>query len=152
MPEQTGSLKKRESKALSKKAVSEEQKVEEEVEEAVQRDEKGRVIFQVKDFENTHIIHFSTKDKDEKADEDYKVNWKNVEEMLKTKFDQLKVVYTRADKYEGDLAISSFKMNKKQFAALSKLKNEDIDGKKFDFTETTGEELKDFWQAQGNHF
>ena len=67
--------------------------------------------------------------------------------MIKNKFDLLKVVYTRADKYEGDLAISSYKLNKKQFADLAKLKGENIDGKKFDFSETKGEDLKDFWQA-----
>jgi len=43
-------------------------------------------------------------------------------------------------------------LNKKQFAELAVLAGEDIDGKKFDFAETKGEELKDFWQAQGNHF
>lgn len=114
LPEQTGSLRKRDSKAASKQQslVPEETK-EEDFEEAVERDEKGRIIFVVKDFENTHIIHFSTKDRDEKKDEDYKVNWKNIEDMIKAKFDMLKVVYTRADKYEGDLAISSHRMNKK---------------------------------------
>lgn len=148
LPEQTGSLKKRDSKAASKQTVNqEESKAEENFEEAVERDEKGRIIFCVKDFENTHIIHFTTKDRDEKKDEDYKVNWKNIEDMIKSKFDMLKVVYTRADKYEGDLAISSFRMNKKQYEGLAALKGEDIEGKKFDFAETKGEELKEFWQA-----
>ena len=91
LPEQTGSLKKRESKALSKassKQVPEEEtKGEEDFDEPIERDEKGRVVFKVNDFENTHIVHFSTSDRDEKADEEYKVNWKNIEEMIKTKFD-----------------------------------------------------------------
>ena len=99
----------------------------------------------MKDFENTHIIHFSTADKDEAKDDEYKVNWKSIENMIKEKFDLLKVVYTRADKYEGDIAISSFKLNKAQFEKLKKLKKVDIDGKKFDFTETSGEVLKEFW-------
>ena len=150
LPEQTGSLKKREAKAESKKP--EESKVEEDVDEAIVRDEKGRIVFKVPDFENTHIIHYSTKDRDEKADEEYKVNWKSIETMISNKFEMIKVVYTRADKYEGDLAISSYRLNKKQFAELAVLAGEDIDGKKFDFAETKGEELKDFWQAQGNHF
>ena len=72
--------------------------------------------------------------------------------MIKSKFDMLKVVYPRADKYEGDLSISSCRMNKKQFEGLAALKGEEIEGKKFDFAETKGEELKEFWQAQGNHF
>ena len=33
-----------------------------------------------------------------------------------------------------------------------KLKDVDIAGKKFTFTETKGEELKDFWQKQQSHF
>jgi len=32
--------------------------------------------------------------------------------MIKEKYELLKVVYTRADKYEGDIAISSHKLNK----------------------------------------
>lgn len=72
--------------------------------------------------------------------------------MIKEKYEKLKVVYTRADKYEGDIAISSYKLNKPEFEALASLKDVDIDGKKFDLSETKGEELKDFWQAQGNHF
>jgi len=32
--------------------------------------------------------------------------------MVKAQFDKLKVVYSRADKYEGDLAISQHKLNK----------------------------------------
>lgn len=149
LPAQTGSLKKREAKAQDKSAsnanAEEESKVEEVNDAPIERDELGRIIFKIQDFENTHIIHFATKDKDEKKDEDYKVNWKSIETMIKAKFELLKVVYTRADKYEGDIAISSFKMNKEQFALLGELKGEDIDGKTFDFSETKGEELKEFW-------
>lgn len=65
------------------------------------------------DFENTLIVHFKTEDQDAKADENYKVNWKDIENMIKEKFPGLKNVYTRADKYEGDVAISSHKVNKK---------------------------------------
>jgi len=61
-------------------------------------------------------------------------------------------VYTRADKYEGDIAISSYKLNKPQFEQLAELKDVDVDGKKYSFSQTQGEELKEFWQAQGNHF
>ena len=66
--------------------------------------------------------------------------------MVSKKFDQIKVVYSRADKYEGDVAISSYKLNKEQYADFSTLKDEEIGGKKFSFSETKGEELKDFWQ------
>jgi len=63
-------------------------------------------------------VHFKTEDQDAKADESYKVNWKDIEVMIKEKFAKLKNVYTRADKYEGDIAISSHKYNKEQFDAL----------------------------------
>jgi hypothetical protein len=150
LPEKKGSMKKRDAKASAKK---EDSKVEAEpVDEPVQRDEQGRILFQVQDFENTLIVHFATQDRDEKKDEDYKVSWKSFETMIREKYDRLKVVYTRADKYEGDIAISSHKLNKAQFEQLVAMKDVDIDGKKFDLSETKGEVLKDFWQAQGNHF
>lgn len=65
--------------------------------------------------------------------------------MIKEKYDKLKCVYTRADKYEGDIAISSYRLNKPQFAELASLKDVDVDGKKFTLSETKGEELKEFW-------
>ena len=64
------------------------------------------------DFENTLIVHFKTTDIDEKADVEYKVSWKDIEKTIKERFDKIKVVYSRGDKYEGDLAISSFKLCK----------------------------------------
>ena len=116
LPAQTGSLKKREAKAGekadAKKGDEEEKKVEEDDDTPLEKDALGRIIFNIKDFENTHIIHFATADKDEAKDDEYKVNWKSIEIMIKEKFDLLKVVYTRADKYEGDIAISSNKLNK----------------------------------------
>ena len=81
LPEQTGTIKmnKRESKAEDKKKTNGAK--EEEKDEApakVERDENGKIIFVQQDFENTRIVHFKTTDIDEKADEDYKVNWKDL--------------------------------------------------------------------------
>jgi len=45
-------------------------------------------------------------------------------------------VYSRADKYEGDLAISRHKLNKAQFDQLANLKDELVGTKKFSFSET----------------
>jgi Holliday junction resolvase RusA-like endonuclease len=73
------------------------------------RDEQGRTIFLQVDFENPIIIHFKTLDG--AKDENFKVNWKDIENMVKEQFDRLKVVYSRADKSEGDLAISSHKVD-----------------------------------------
>ena len=151
LPQKTGSLKKRESKAEEKKTPNTDGK-EEEKEEEIQRDDQGRIIFVQQDFENTLIVHFKTQDVDEKKDGEYKVNWKDIENVIKKKFDKLKCVYSRADKYEGDLAISSYKLNKSQFSDLCKLKDEKIGDKKFSFQETKGEDLKDFWQKQQSHF
>lgn len=42
-------------------------------------------------------MNFLTEDQDEKADAEYKVNWKDFEQFIKDKFNKLKVVYSRAD-------------------------------------------------------
>jgi hypothetical protein len=104
------------------------------------------------DFENALIVNFLTEDQDEKADAEYKVNWKDFESLIKTKFDRIKVVYSRADQYEGQIAISSYRVDKAQFETLIALKGEEVGGKKFDFSALKGEPLKDFWQKQGGHF
>lgn len=106
----------------------------------------------MQDFENTKILAFKTVDIDEKADEDYKVNWRDIDVYIKNNFDQVKVVYSRGDKYDGHIAISSYRFNKTQYEKLAVTKQADIGTKKFDFTELEGEELKDFWQKQGGHF
>ena len=62
------------------------------------------------------------------------------------------MVYSRGDKYEGDMAISSHRLNKDQYSKLSTLKNVKIGDKRFTFSETQGKELDDFWQKQGGHF
>ena len=155
LPAQTGTTKKRDAKAESKAAAygaTNGNKEEEEKTHVVERDAEGRVVFCQQDFENTLIVHFKTTDIDEEKDADYKVNWKDLNTMVAKKFDQVKVVYSRADKYEGDVAVSSYRLNKAQYAAFSTLQDEEIGGKKFTFSETKGEELKDFWQKQGGHF
>lgn len=118
----------------------------------MERDEQGRVIFHPSDFENALILNFITKDQDEKADADYKVNWKDFENLVKSDYEKLKVVYSRADKYEGQIAISSYRVNKEQYGKLSTLNDIEVGGKKFTFSELAGEELKEFWQKQGGHY
>ena len=54
------------------------------------------------------IIHFKAADKEEK---DFKISWKEVETAVKKNYSKLKIVYSRADPMEGDLAISSNKVN-----------------------------------------
>ena len=151
LPGKTGTTKKREVKALSKNASKVSEKEETKTENVedntpLERDEKGRLIFCQNDFENTLIVHFKTTDVNEKEDENYKVSWKDLEKHINDNYDQIKVVYSRGDKYEGDMAISSHKLCKAQYAKLSVLKNVTIGTKKFTFTETKGTELEDFWQ------
>jgi hypothetical protein len=57
-------------------------------------------------------LYFTTKDRNEKEDENYKVSWKDFEILVKEHYNKLKVVYTRSDKYDGHLAISSYRLNK----------------------------------------
>jgi len=108
LPEKTESKKKRDAKADDKKAAKDAngKAAQDEDYVPVERDDHGRVIFCLQDFENPIIVHFKTDDQDAKADEDYKLNWKDLENYIKDKFDQIKVVYSRSDKYEGHIAVS----------------------------------------------
>jgi len=73
----------------------------------VEYDERGFAILANQDFENPIIIHFKTQ---RSGDSDnFKVNWKEIENEVRSKNPNLKIVYSRADQFEGDLAISSFK-------------------------------------------
>jgi hypothetical protein len=94
------------------------------------------------------IVHFKTADT---KDPTYKVNWKDVENAVKAQFPKLKIPYSRADPYEGDLAISSHRLNNEQLEELGKAKIT-IGGREFEFERTQGEELKSFWTKQGGHY
>lgn len=144
LPELSGanaSSKKRDQKAADKEGgagASEETKVEDALPAL---DERGNIILVNLDFENPIIIHFKTTTTDEK---DYKVNWKDVESAVRKEFPRLKIVYSRADQFMGDLALSSHRINN---AELEKLNNAKItiQGREFTFEKTLGEELKQFW-------
>jgi len=116
LPPKLGSNKKRDNKANDKAGANGAAEPKEEKEEVVEvnRDELGRVKFEARDFdlENTIILHFITKDQDKDADENYKVNWKDIETMVKTDYADVKITYSRADKYEGHLAVSKYKSSK----------------------------------------
>ena len=70
-------MKKRDAKALSKDPSND-------VDKKQLHDSK---ILKPIDFEDPKIIHFKTKDIDEEKDKDYKVDWKELEKMIKAKFD-----------------------------------------------------------------
>lgn len=65
------------------------------------------------------IVHFKTEEA-----KDFKVNWKEVENAVKKEFPKLKIPYSRADPFEGDLAISSYRLNQEQLEELGKAKLE----------------------------
>ena len=135
------SSKKREQKAAEK----EESKQEEEP--LPQLDERGNPVLGNADFENPVIVHFKT----EGADASFKVSWKDVEAAVRKACPRLKITYSRADQFEGDLAVSSHRINN---AELDQLVAGPLtaQGHQFTFSKTTGEELKSFWQKQGGHY
>lgn len=157
LPARNEKGKKRDNKAQQKTENAEENAKTADEEEAalvVPRDELGRILFIPQDFdmENTLILHFITKDQNKEEDENYKVQWKDIEKIVKEQFDKVKVTYSRGDKYEGHIAVSTFKSSKTQVEKLASLKDQEIGTKKFQFSKLEGEDLKDFWQKQGGHF
>ena len=79
-----------------------------------------------------------------KDTKDFKVAWKEVENEVKKNFNKLKIVYSRADPLEGDLAISSSKTSQDQLKGLEKAKLK-VQGHDVAFHKLEGEELKSFW-------
>lgn len=97
--------KKRDAKAKDKEQVKTVKA--ENAESDVELDEKGNIVLVNSDFENPIIVHFKVATKDK----DFKVSWKDVETEVKKHCNKLKIVYSRADSLDGDLAISSHKTN-----------------------------------------
>ncbi len=60
-------------------------------------------------------MHFKTENKAG----DFKVDWKAVEAAVRKDFPRLKIVYSRADQFEGDLAFSSHKLNTTELDKLA---------------------------------
>lgn len=94
------------------------------------------------------IIHFKTADT---KDESFKVNWKDVEQTVRKQFPKIKIVYSRADQFNGELAISSYRLNTAELDTLCGAPVS-IQGKDFTFEKLTGEDLKAFWSKQGGHY
>lgn len=136
--------KKRDAKAAGK----DESKNGNDGDDEIQLDSRGQPIFVNADFENPIIIHFKT---EVKAGEEFKVNWKDVETAVRAEFPKIKIVYSRADPHEGDLALSSHKANHAEIERLTTTTLK-AQGRDFSFSKTAGEELKDFWQKQGGHY
>lgn len=111
-------------------------------------DEKGRIILTTQDFEDPIIVHYLA---EVQKDEEFKVAWKDVENAVREQTPRLKLIYSRADKHEGDLAFSKFRLKEDvldDFLKTTVL----VSGRKYTFTRTTGEALKEFWQKEGGHY
>jgi hypothetical protein len=132
--------KKRDSKAAGKDDKKEEKKEEED--KLPELDARGNPILTNADFENPIIIHFKTPATT--ADPTFKVNWKEIEQAVRRDYPRLKVVYSRADQFEGDLALSSHRPNSAELEKLSSAVIK-IQERDFTFSKTLGEDLKSFW-------
>lgn len=93
------------------------------------------------------IVHFKV----EEPGEGFKVSWKDVEAAVRAKYPMLKLVYSRADPTEGDLAFSTLRLKKDMIEELCK-EPMTINEKPHIFSVTEGETLKEFWSAQGGHY
>ena len=132
--------KKRDSKAAGKDDKKEEKKEQED--KLPELDARGNPILTNADFENPIIIHFKTPATT--ADPTFKVNWKEIEQAVRRDYPRLKVVYSRADQFEGDLALSSHRPNSAELEKLSSAVIK-IQERDFTFSKTLGEDLKSFW-------
>ena len=95
------------------------------------------------------IVHFEVEGLEK--DEEFKVDWKEVEKNVKEHFPKLKLIYSRADPHAGDLALSNLRIKNELVTELT-AKSLKIQGKDFAFSITEGEALKEFWQKQGGHY
>lgn len=145
LPELSAS-KKREAKAASKEEAKKESTKEEE-DKLPELDARGNVVLSNADFENPIIVHF----KAAKPAADFKISWKEVETAVRKDFPRLKIVYSRADPTEGDLALSSHRVHNAELEKLTKATLK-IQSHDVSFSKTLGEELKTFWQKQGGHY
>ena len=78
-------------------------------------DARGNPVLSNADFENPIIVHF----KPNKPKADFKISWKEVETAVRKDFPRLKIVYSRADPQEGDLAFSSHRVNNVELEKLT---------------------------------
>jgi La domain len=113
LPELSAS-KKRDAKAASKE-VSKKESAKEEEDKLPELDARGNPVLANADFENPIIVHF----KATKPAADFKISWKEVETAVRKDFPRLKIVYSRADPQEGDLAFSSHRVNSAELDKLT---------------------------------
>lgn len=111
-------------------------------------DEEGKVILTEKDFDNPIIVSYETKVKD---GEEFKVDWKQVEKVVKESYPKLKLIYSRMDPHGGHVAFSQLRLKRDLLNELCQGTIQ-IQERPFTFKITEGEDLKEFWQKHGGHF
>jgi len=132
--------KKRDLKAKDKEETKEKKKDGHDEDEKPELDEKGNILMVEQDFENPMIVQFKTPGKEG----DKNLGWKEVVEVVKAKHPNLKITYSRADQFSGEIAISSHKLKDSVLNPLLKEKI-DVQGRDVTFAKLAGEELKSFW-------
>ena len=86
-----------------------------------------------------------------KEEEEFKVNWKEVEKAVRETYPGLKLTYARGDPLGGQLAISNLRLKTDLIDPLVATPMT-IQEKSFKFSKLEGEPLKEFWQNQGGHY
>ena len=107
--------KKRDAKAAGKEEGKKETSAKEEEDKLPELDARGNPVLSNADFENPIIIHF----KAATPAPEFKISWKDVEAAVRKDFPRLKIVYSRADPHEGDLALSSHRLNNVELDKLT---------------------------------
>ena len=81
-----------------------------------------------------------------------KPNWRDMENDLQAKYEDLRILYTRADEEKtGHIAICTIGLNDETLEQLKKSGVESQE-KTFKFEECEGEELNKFWSDHGTHY
>jgi len=75
------------------------------------------VILVEKDFDNPIIVTYAA---EVKAGEEFKVDWKQVEKIVKETFPKLKLIYSRMDEHGGHVAFSQLRVKRDLLAELCK--------------------------------
>lgn len=109
----------------------------------------GKIILVEKDFDNPLIIAFNVEEV--KEEEEFKVNWKEVEKAVREAYPGLKLTYARGDPLGGQLAFSNLRVKTDLVDTLIGTPMT-IQEKSFKFSKLEGEPLKEFWQNQGGHY
>lgn len=78
-----------------------------------------------------------------------KNSWRQVETAYKAQFPGRKVLYSRYEKGDGQIVVSSYKQDPAKVAEEVKIK---LDDEEFTINKLEGDKLEKFWSEHGNHY